>query len=164
MEDCLACKLTRGEIDLPGGRIYASPHWVVEHCIGPLGVGTLIVKPFRHCVHFWELTGEETAELGPLLRLVAVTIHCILNPDQIYVCLWSHADWKPGHLHFVLQPSWNSLQREHQYPGPLLQVDMFKENVKPSRKEIEAFAEKAREAIKQQPVPRGQAHLRNNTP
>jgi diadenosine tetraphosphate (Ap4A) HIT family hydrolase len=52
MEDCIACALTNGNVDLPVGRIYATAHWVVEHSIGPFGVGTLIVKPFRHCVHF----------------------------------------------------------------------------------------------------------------
>lgn len=148
MEACLACELTNGGLDLPGGRVYATSHWVVEHCIGPLGVGTLIVKPFRHCVHIWELTDEESSELGPLLRRVATTIQSILKPDQIYVCLWSHAGWKPGHLHFVLQPSWNRLQREHERPGPFLQADMFEANVPPNRKEVESFATSAREVIR----------------
>jgi len=147
MEECLACKLTNGKLDLPGGRIYATPHWVVEHCIGPLGIDTLIIKLFRHCVHFWELTEEEAIELGSLLCRVAATIRTILKPDQVYVCLWSHAGWKPGHLHFVLQPSWNHLQREHQRPGPFLRVDMFEANVQPPREEIEAFAAKARKVI-----------------
>jgi diadenosine tetraphosphate (Ap4A) HIT family hydrolase len=148
MEECLACNLTNGKLDLPGGRIYATLHWVVEHCIGPLGVGTLIVKPFRHCVHLWELNDEEARELGPLLCRVAATIQAILKPDQVYVCLWSHAGWKPGHLHFVLQPSWNHWQREHQRPGPFLQVELFEANVQPPREEIEAFAAKAREVIR----------------
>ncbi|HIP97130.1 MAG TPA: HIT family protein [Anaerolineae bacterium] len=147
MKKCLACGLADGSLDLPGGRIYATAHWVVEHCIGPLGVGTLIVKPFRHCVHFWELTGEEIRELGPLLRRVAVTIQAILEPDQVYVCLWSHAGWEPGHLHFVLQPSWNDLRRDHERPGPFLQVDMFRANVRPEREEVEAFAAKARDEL-----------------
>jgi ATP adenylyltransferase len=147
MEQCLACGLTSGEMDLPGGRIYATTHWVVEHCIGPLGVGTLIVKPLRHCVHVWELTDEEATELGPLLRRVAATIRAILNCDQVYVCLWSHAGWKPGHIHYVLQPSWDSLRQAHQHPGPFLQVDMFRRNAQPPRDEVEAFAARAREVI-----------------
>jgi len=148
MEECLACNLTNGKLNLPGGRIYATPHWVVEHCIGPLVIGTLIVKPFRHCIHFWELTEEEVRELGPLLLRVTATIKAILKPDQIYICLWSHAGWKPGHLHFVIQPSWNHLKRKHQHPGPFLQVDMFETNVLPSNKKIEAFCKKAKELIR----------------
>jgi diadenosine tetraphosphate (Ap4A) HIT family hydrolase len=147
MEDCVACSLTAGRLDLPGGRLYATEHWVVEHSVGPLGVGTLIVKPFRHCVHFWELTDGEVRELGPLLSLVAKAIQAILKPDQIYVCQWSHGDWKPGHLHFVIQPSWNHLQKEHKLPGPFLQVDMFKAGVKPPRGEIEDFFRRAKEVI-----------------
>lgn len=148
MEGCLACDLTEGRRDLPGGRIFATSCWVVEHCVGPLRVGTLIVKPSRHCVQFWELTDDEARELGPLLRQVAAVIHGILKPDQVYVCLWSHAGWKPGHLHFVLQPSWNHSQREHQRPGPFMQVDLFEANMRPPHEEVEAFADKARKAIR----------------
>lgn len=144
VEDCLGCNLTNGKLDLPGGRIHATQYWVVEHCIGPLGIGTLIVKPFRHCVHYWELTRHEAEELGPLLYLVAQTIQTILCPDQVYICQWSHMGWKPGHLHFVVQPSWNRLKEEHRRPGPFLQVDMFKADKKLNRKDVETFSEKAR--------------------
>lgn len=148
MKGCLACDLISGRRDLPGGRIYSTDHWVVEHCIGPLDVGTLIVKPLRHCVHFWELTDDEVGELGPLLRRAAATIRAILNPDQVYVCLWSHAGWKPGHLHFVLQPAWNAAPGECARPGPFLQVEMFEANQAPPREEVEAFADQARQVIR----------------
>jgi len=147
MKDCLACHLTDGTLDLPGGRIYATRHWVVEHCIGTLGVGTLIVKPLRHCLHVWDLTDEETQELGPLLRRVTATIQVILKPDQVYVCLWSHAGWKPGHIHFVLQPAWNHQRQDHQRPGPSLQVDMFSAEVQPPREQVESFSARARDVI-----------------
>ena len=149
MEECLACSLTGGRVDLLGGRIFATEHWVVEHCIGSLGVGTLIVKPFRHCLHVWELKDEETAELGPLLKQVARAIESILNPDQVYVCLWSHAGWEPGHIHFVLQPSWNSLQEKYEQPGPFMQTEMFLENRPIDRKEVEEISEMARSILKE---------------
>lgn len=90
---------------------------------------------------------EEVRELEPLLRSVTATIQVILKPDQIYICLWSHADWKHGYLHFVIQPSWNHLKRKYQHSGPFLQVDTFKANVLPSNKKIETFCKKARELI-----------------
>ena len=148
MEGCLACGLTEGTIELPGGRIYATDHWVVEHAVGPLGLGTLIVKPFRHCLHVWELMEAESRELGPLLRRVAATIHAILQPDQVYLCLWSHAGWEPGHLHFVLQPVWNAWRQKHRRPGPFLQVELFEQGVEPPRAEVEAFAGRAREVLR----------------
>jgi hypothetical protein len=48
---CIACDLSAGRAPLPGGLIHRTQHWLVEHCIGPLGIGTLIVKPERHVEH-----------------------------------------------------------------------------------------------------------------
>jgi diadenosine tetraphosphate (Ap4A) HIT family hydrolase len=146
---CLACDLTSGKLDLPGGIIHKTKHWIVDHTIGPLPVGTLIVRPLRHCINFWELTPKEIEELGPLLHKTSLIIKTILNPDQIYICLWSHAGWKPVHIHFVLQPSWNHMKRTHKNPGPFLQVDMFKKNKLPNRKKVEIFAAKARKIVKE---------------
>ena len=107
MNGCLACDLMEGRRDLPGGRIFASDHWVIEHCIGPLPVGTLILKPRRHCLHIWDLNGPETTELGPLLKRTSGIVSRIVAADQVYCLLWSHMDGQPGHIHFVLQPARN---------------------------------------------------------
>jgi len=66
--DRYACRLTEGAEPLPGGRIHATEQWVVEHCTGPLGAGTFIVKPFRHCLAVGDLTTAEAREIGPLLQ------------------------------------------------------------------------------------------------
>ncbi|MFC1852561.1 HIT family protein [candidate division CSSED10-310 bacterium] len=147
MEECLACRLTQGMLEPPGGKILATRYWIVEHCVGPLGVGTLILKPVRHCVHFWELTAEESREVGPLLQQVAQIIREILNPDQIYICLWSHANWEPGHIHFVLQPVWNKQQQNHRKPGAFLQAEMFQAMDLPDKKEAAAFVAQAKEFL-----------------
>jgi len=143
-QGCLACDLTSGRTDLPGGRIHATEHWVVEHCVGPLGVGTLIVKPARHTLHIWELTEAEGAELGPLLRRAAGVVRALTEPEQVYVCLWSHADWRPGHIHFVVQPAPATLRDEHKRPGPFLQSEQFDAGTPPARDQVEAFAASAR--------------------
>ncbi len=147
-DKCVACGLTNGTLDLPGGRIDETAHWVVEHTIGPFFVGTLIVKPLRHVVHVWELTAEESAELGPLLVRITGAIHALLAPDQVYVCLWSHMGWEPVHVHFVLQPSWNRLRAEHARPGLFLQADLTTANVPLPRAEVEDFAERARAQLR----------------
>ena len=152
VDGCLACDLSRGRQNLPGGQIYATEHWVIEHCIGPFGVGALIVKPLRHCLHVSDLTTEEAAELGPLLQRATSVIESLIEPDQVYVCLWSHAGWTPGHIHFVLQPSWNRYQEQHEKPGPSLQVDMLEKNELPPRDEVAAFAEQARKMMSKTPA------------
>lgn len=116
--DCMACLLTAGERELPGGRIFQTQHWVVEHCVGTLGLGALILKPFRHIVGLADMSSAEAAALGPLLQRTASVIKTLTDADQIYTCLWSHADWRPGHIHFVLQPAWNALRSRYPRARP----------------------------------------------
>jgi diadenosine tetraphosphate (Ap4A) HIT family hydrolase len=147
MEGCLACELTQGRRELPGGRIYATDHRVVEHCIGPLGLGTMVVKPLRHVTHVWDLTVEESAELGPLLLRVARAQRDLLAPGQVYVRLWSHAGWQPGHIHFVLQPVPPNAPDRYEQPGPALQMAMFEAGDRVAGSAVEEFARRMRAAL-----------------
>jgi diadenosine tetraphosphate (Ap4A) HIT family hydrolase len=144
---CYACDLSAGAARLLGGLIVETTAWRVEHCQGPLGVGTLIVKPKRHCLHVWDLTREETTELGPLLVEATEVVRSLTKPDQVYICLWSHAGWQAGHIHFVLQPVWISQQALSAYPGPALQYEMFKVNEPLNAAAVEAYCEDARAAF-----------------
>jgi diadenosine tetraphosphate (Ap4A) HIT family hydrolase len=141
---CLACRLASGSVPLPGGVIHRTGGWAVEHCIGPLGVGTLIVKPMRHVEHVADLTAFEAAELGPLLKLATECVTELANPDQVYVCLWSHAERRPGHIHFVVQPADKTTMARFDAHGPALQVAMFSAGEEPDPTAIAAFAERAR--------------------
>jgi diadenosine tetraphosphate (Ap4A) HIT family hydrolase len=133
--------------DLPGGRVHETAGWIVEHCIGPLGAGTLIVKPKRHVVHVADLTGDEAAEMGPLLRRTARTITDLLGPEQVYVCLWSHAGGRPVHIHWVVQPVTRALMDDLGRLGPGLQEAMFERRRPSDRSEVEAFAARARAVL-----------------
>jgi diadenosine tetraphosphate (Ap4A) HIT family hydrolase len=141
---CLACDLIAGRRELPGGTIAKSDQWVVEHVVGPLGVGTLIVKPSRHVVHVADLTPEEAAELGPLLRRTADVVTRLCRPEQVYTCLWSHAGGVPVHIHFVVQPVTREAMEEHGLYGPALQMAMFEADVAPPLDGVEQFCERAR--------------------
>jgi ATP adenylyltransferase len=138
----MACDLAEGRRDLPGGRIHETDGWIVEHCVGPLGLGTLIVKPKRHVVHVWELDETEVDELGPLLHRVTAVLADMLRPDQVYVCLWSHAGGKPVHIHWVVQPV--PATAEESQRGPHLQASMFDRGVVPPHSEIEVVADRLR--------------------
>jgi diadenosine tetraphosphate (Ap4A) HIT family hydrolase len=125
MDGCLACDLADGKVPLPGGRIYETEGWVVEHCIGPLGAGTLIVKPKRHVTAVADLSEEEAAELGPLLHKASHVAATLVPAEQVYNCLWSHAGGQPGHIHYVVQPVTAAQIAAHDAFGPALQVAMF---------------------------------------
>lgn len=110
-DDCLACALATGRQPLPGGLIYRTDSWLVEHWVGPLGLGTLIVKPERHVTAVAELSHAEASEPGPLLQQTSWVASQLVEAEQIYNCLWSHAgashaigsaDPRPsGHSHGV---------------------------------------------------------------
>jgi diadenosine tetraphosphate (Ap4A) HIT family hydrolase len=144
MDGCLACDLSEGRRPLPGGTVDQTDRWLVEHTIGPLGVGTLIVKPKRHVMHVADLTDEEAIELGPLLRRTAALVTKLVRPEQVYVTLWSHADAQPGHIHWVVQPVTRAQMKEFDDHGPHLQVKMFERGDVPDAAAVERFADAAR--------------------
>ncbi len=144
VEGCLACDLLAGRQPLPGGVIHDAGTWLVEHSVGPLGVGTLIVKPRRHVTRVADLTDEEAAALGPLLLRATQVVTELTDPEQTYVTLWSHAGGVPVHIHFVIQPITAALMEAHGVYGPTLQVAMFEAGELPPEPEVEAFADRAR--------------------
>ncbi|MDT7569889.1 MAG: adenylyltransferase [Actinomycetota bacterium] len=147
MSTCEACDLTSGRRDLPGGLIHATEHWRVEHCIGPLGLGSLVVKPKRHVTAVAELTDEEAAELGPLLQRASAIAGQLVAAQQVYNCLWSHAGGEPGHIHYVVQPVTREQMQTHDSHGPALQVAMFGAQQHADRKAVTDIAAQARQAF-----------------
>ncbi|HET6816326.1 MAG TPA: hypothetical protein VFH66_03770 [Mycobacteriales bacterium] len=146
---CLACDLTSGRQPLPGGVVHESASWRVEHCVGPLGVGTLLVKPLRHVSSVADLSPDESAELGPLLTRVAGVVQQLVEPEQVYVCLWSHAGRLAGHVHFVVQPATTETIDAHSGAyGPALQTAMFAEGEPPDEAAVEVFCASARRLLR----------------
>lgn len=147
--ECFACELIEDPTKVPGGRIATMGTWVVEHCVGPLGVGTVVVKPLRHVIHVADLDQVEAAELGPVLarvtRAVADASSAVGDPPgQVYVCLWSHAHHEPGHIHFVVQPVGERLTAQYGAHGPELQVRMFRDNDPMEEASVVGTAERIR--------------------
>ena len=148
MEGCLSCDLAEGRLPLPGGIIAETEHWLVDHTVGALGVGTVIVRPKRHVLHVWELDDAEVVEQGPFFRRVALALAAELEPEQLYVTLWSHADGVPGHIHWVFQPVTRMLMDEFGgLYGPGLQMAMFERNETPPAPEVEAIAARLRSRL-----------------
>ena len=144
MVECLACGLSTGELELVGGRISRTRFWLVEHCTGPLGLGTLIVKPERHVTSVADLSEEEAAELGPLLRRASLVASQLVEADQVYNCLWSHAGGERVHIHYVVQPVTKEQMSVFAAHGPNLQVAQFALGVSPDPADVERVAEVAR--------------------
>lgn len=142
--DCIACALALGTRDLPGGTILSESGWLLEHCVGPLGVGTLILKPARHVTGVAELTDDEAAALGPLLRAASRCVRDLTGATQVYNCLWSHAGFEASHIHYVVQPVTEAHREAYALPGPALQVAMFGQGVSPAPQQVADFCDRAR--------------------
>lgn len=144
-EDCEACALALGVRELPGGVIHERDGWRVEHCVGPLGLGTLIVKPSRHVTAVAELDDSEASALGALLRDASQIAAALTDADQVYNCLWSHAGGVPVHIHYVVQPVTPVQLETMGLYGPRLQVEMFEHRDYPRNDEVVDVCHRARE-------------------
>jgi diadenosine tetraphosphate (Ap4A) HIT family hydrolase len=102
-EICVICRKHNGlESAPPGGYIYESSQWMVCHApvnLGPLG--TLFIESRRHFLDYSEMTVEEAASLGNLLKLVYGALKEYTEAERIYQL--STMEGQP-HLHMWLLP------------------------------------------------------------
>jgi len=104
MEKCICCEVVRGRIKTPGGFIYQDEFWTVTHSISSDGApikGMLILQTRRHCTHPADLSLDEIANLGLILRETCKAVNELLHPVKIYAC--SVGD-KVKHVHFMILP------------------------------------------------------------
>ena len=107
--------------------------------IGPSETGGLVAVPH-----------QAAERAGAASRLVVPRATGPIAPDR-YACHWSHADWTPGHIHFVLQPAWNALRSRYPGPGPALQMAMFTEAQALDPHAVRVFCARARSAFASEP-------------
>jgi ATP adenylyltransferase len=146
---CLGCDLLAGRRDLPGGVVHETASWVVNHVVGPMNLGTLIVGPREHVVAVADLDDGAAAELGPVLRDTARVVEELCRPEQTYTCLWSHGDGTRKHLHFAVQPVTAAVvARYGGLRSEQLQARMLANGDKPDTSDVERFCDQARELFR----------------
>lgn len=104
VEGCLACDALAGRVEIPGGTIAETGHWHADHCIGPFGIGAVVVKTKAHVEDLWRLPDAAASELGPFLRRVSGAIVDGLGAERAYLGMW--VDAPPLHVHMVVYPRW----------------------------------------------------------
>ena len=116
-EQCIACRLHRGEASAPGGTIHRYALWVLEHILEPIPLaGWLVLKPVRHVESFAELTAEEASAFGPLARRVTAAMTEVLRPAKIYLSMYMEA-LNAAHLHVHLIPRMDDTPPNRRGPG-----------------------------------------------
>lgn len=97
METCFLCRKHNGlEAAPPGGYIYEDGHWMVCHAPGKLGpLGTLFIESKRHFLDYAEMTDEESASLGKVLKKAYYALRTNIEVERIY-----QLSTMEGHPHF----------------------------------------------------------------
>jgi diadenosine tetraphosphate (Ap4A) HIT family hydrolase len=103
MDTCFICRKHNGqEAAPPGGYIYEDEHWMVCHAPANLGpLGTLFIESKRHFLDYAEMTNEESASLGNVLKKACHTLRTNLEVERIYQL--STMEGQP-HFHCWLVP------------------------------------------------------------
>jgi len=86
MESCFLCRKHNGEEAAPPGRyIYEDEHWMVCHVPATLGpLGTLFIESKRHFLDYAEMTAEESASLGDVMKKVYSALRMQTGAERIY--------------------------------------------------------------------------------
>jgi ATP adenylyltransferase len=143
---CLGCDVAAGRRHPPGGILYETPSWLVNHVVGAMNLGSLIVAPQEHVVAVADLDDAAALELGAVLRAAARVVEALCEPEQTYVCLWSHGPDARKHLHFAVQPVTAAVvARYGGLRAEQLQARMLARGDGPDAAEVEQFCERARE-------------------
>jgi diadenosine tetraphosphate (Ap4A) HIT family hydrolase len=102
VDTCLSCEVIAGRVPSPGGFIFESEDWLLTHQVSPASLaGFLILQPRRHVEQISELTTEEAAEFGEVLRRSTLALTRVLHPEKVYVCSFGSG---VKHVHFYLIP------------------------------------------------------------
>jgi diadenosine tetraphosphate (Ap4A) HIT family hydrolase len=100
---CVICALNASPDLPPRERVYVGARWRVAHAFGTSLPGWLVVLPRRHVIALDELTAEEAADLGPLLRALTAALREVLGCSKTYVALFAEAEGF-AHIHFHVVP------------------------------------------------------------
>lgn len=102
-EGCYICRKLAGvEEQPPGGYVVQGAGWRVGHAPARMGpAGTLVVELERHALGLADLTPDEAAALGPLLRRVCAALVEATGAERIYTLMTVEG---APHAHLWLVP------------------------------------------------------------
>ncbi len=81
MEDCIFCKIVKGEI--PSIKVYEDDILLAFADINPISDGHTLIIPKRHAENIWELSADEITAIHLTSQKVAQAMKASLNPDGI---------------------------------------------------------------------------------
>ncbi|MBW1701784.1 MAG: HIT family protein [Deltaproteobacteria bacterium] len=103
MEDCIFCKIVKGEI--PSYKVYEDEKVFAFEDISPISEGHTLVVPKRHAQNLWEIPDEDLTAVHLVSKKIIAAIKDVLEPTGV-ACLQLNG---PGanqvvmhyHLHLI---------------------------------------------------------------
>ena len=84
MEECIFCKIVRGEI--PSFKVYEDDKVFAFEDIHPIAEGHTLIVPKQHAANLWEIPDEDLAAVHAASRKIIHAIQKVLNPTGV-ACL-----------------------------------------------------------------------------
>lgn len=105
MSGCRTCELIKRRDDgaaPPWDRIVRTPGWDVVHAFGTSVEGWIVLVVRRHITAVADMTDDEAAELGPLVKKVSRALHAVVGCPKTYVVQFAeHPDHPHVHVHVI---------------------------------------------------------------
>ena len=83
MEDCIFCKIVKG--DIPCFNIYEDDRVLAFEDVNPISNGHTLIIPKTHVENLWEISGEDLTAIHLASKKVADAIKEALNPAGVAV-------------------------------------------------------------------------------
>ena len=81
MEDCIFCKIVKGEI--PCNKIYENDKVLSFADINPINTGHVLIIPKTHAETIWEIEIEDLTAIHQSSQKIARALKTVLKPDGI---------------------------------------------------------------------------------
>lgn len=100
----MACE-GNGRIDAlpPREAVLVTEHWRVAHTFDSALAGWLVALPRRHVEALHELTADEAAPLGPMLRELSQALTTVTGCEKAYIMFFAEKEGF-AHLHVHVVP------------------------------------------------------------
>lgn len=83
MDDCIFCKMIRGEINC--AKVYENEDVLVFLDINPKAPGHTLVIPKNHYENIYDIQENDLMEITKVVKMMSGRIKERLNPDGIYI-------------------------------------------------------------------------------
>ena len=118
MNDCLFCKIVKGEI--PSEKVYEDEYSYAFLDIRPVNPGHVLLVPKQHFANLYEMSDDVLANLAPTIKKLGIAIKKAVGADGINVGMNndSAAGQLVFHAHIHIMPRHKGDGHEHWHGTP----------------------------------------------